>query len=100
MSTKTMFVAAKSTSLARIISIKSVSSARVSIRELNSRFGAAKTKPAKIRLARAATLASNRSAASAKRKNLSDCERAEFRAIADLYSRAGKRLFAAYNKIK
>lgn len=82
---QSIFRPAKHSYLSRIISLKSPSAARSSVRQLRSEFSGAKTRPKKLRIARATMLAANRANVSRKRENLSRKERGEFRRIFEIY---------------
>lgn len=97
MTRSTMFGPAKNKYLRNIITLKNPLAARGAVRELNREFDDAATKPKKLRIARAAKLASNRAKASAKRKALSARERRQMKEIADIYARASERMFRTYN---
>ncbi len=90
---KTMFGPAKHKYLRDMISLRNPWAAMGSIRELSNEFRSAKTRAKRLRIARAAQLASNRASASAKKRNLSVTEKGQYREIANLYAGAAKVLF-------
>lgn len=95
----TMFGPARNKYLRDIITLQNPSAARGAVRELNREFDDAATKTKKLRIARAAQLASNRAKASAKRKGLSVRERRQMKEIGEIYDRAAERMFRTYSRL-
>ena len=89
----TMFGKAKYEYLSNIISLKSPASARQSVKLLVQEFDQAQTKTKRVRIARAAQLASNRAYATKRRKNLSPNERRQFAEIGEIYNKAADKMF-------
>lgn len=91
----TMFGKSSNSYLSKAISIRSPRDARESVAKLNALFRESKTRDKKIRIARAASLASNRAKMQLRRSNLSSKERGEMREVSRIYRVAAERYFKA-----
>lgn len=89
---RTLFDKAKSKKLADIISFKNPQAARGSAKELLREFNAAKLRSKKVRIIQATNLASNRAAASTRRRNLSMRERRELTTVSNIFRKTQKDL--------
>ncbi len=88
-----MFGEPKYKYLSDIISLESTRTAVHSSAKLIKEFAESRTRDKKLRIARAANLASNRALAMLQRGDLSLRERNEFREIAKIYRSASSQLF-------
>lgn len=96
---KTMFSKPKNQYLSDMISLRNPSSAKGSVRELEREFRTAKTSTKKLRVARAAMLASNRARAMIS-KRLSPRERGEMLMVSAIYKKAAERMFDVYGRMR
>lgn len=90
---KTMFGKPKFAYLSNIISLRNPLAAKGSVKELRREFDQAKTRPKRLRIARATQLASNRAGAMLERRDLSSREQREYQEVRDIYNIAAKRMF-------
>jgi hypothetical protein len=95
-----MFGKPKHDYLRDIISIRSPESATGSVQKLNREFFSAKIKAKRLRIARAAQLASNRAKAFLGRGRLSPRERGEMLMVSAIYKKAADRMFEVYGRMR
>ena len=78
--------------LGEVVTIRNSAAARGAVEELMRLYDRARSKEARLRILRVVVLAANRAEAASRRKNLSERERRELRAVVEIYREFAEKL--------